>query len=260
LGLHLSLAIFDDVQLDTLALGDGHKGGASRSNDEDVGKTSGKLVANSVLQVNDIVASRVLLASFNNANSPQVVSTSDHCEVSDIKGNVSNDGVALQGELDGVLDLDQGIGVADGATIVGDEVRDLVLSHSDSNNLAELELGLICVDAVDVEATLSIIEETEVLSSLWDAHHIHESDGVASVSADLAIHGDEALSGDEEHLASSQGVLETVSQENDHRDALAVLVGTRGRLGRPDSGEFVQHPVVRGIQSLEMLLGSASLF
>jgi len=239
-----------------LALGDAHQRGRTRTDDEDVVKSGGELVTSGILQVNDVVRTRVLLASLNDTNSTKIVTTNDHGKVSNIEGNMSNDAVALQGELDGILNLDHGIGITDGATVMSDEVRDGVLAHGNILNLAELELGLLLRDAVDVEATLGIVQETEVLAGLGDAHDVHETDGESGIGSNLVVDSDKALSGNKENLTSGKSVLETVSQENDHGDALAGLVGTRGWLRGPHSGEFVQHPVVGSIKSLQMLLRS----
>ena len=54
--------------------------------------------------------------------------------------------------------------------------------------------------------------------------------------------------------------MESVAEEYDEREALALLVGSLGRLGRVDSGELVQHPVAGSIEALQMLLGTAGHF
>jgi len=120
-------------------------------------------------------------------------------------------------------------------------------------------LGLLGGDPVKSKATLDVVKETEVLAGLLDGDHIHESSGVGGVSADLAVNLDEALLDDGGDLLLGEGVLQPVPQEDDEGQALAGLVGTSGRLGGPNSGELVQHPVAGGIQALQVLLGTTNL-
>lgn len=54
----------------------------------------------------------------------------------------------------------------------------------------------------------------------------HETSREAVVSADLVVDLDKTLHKDSLDFAAVKGVLETVSQENDERQALAGLVGT----------------------------------
>ena len=243
-----------------MTLRNAHQRGRTRADDEDVVKSGGELVTSGILQVDDIMRTGVLLTTLNNTDATKIVSTSDHGKVSNIEGNMTNDAVVLQRELDGILNLDERIRITDGTSVVGNQVRDGVLAHGNVLHLAKLELGFLLCDAVDVEATFGVVQETEVLAGLGNANDIHETDGESSIGSDLVIYSDEALGSNEEHLPSGQGVLETVSQEDDHRNAFAVLVGTGGRLGGPHSSEFVQHPVVGSVKSLEMLLRSTCLF
>lgn len=75
-------------------------------------------------------------------------------------------------ELDGVVDLDSGIGVTDGAAVVGDNERNTSCAELDLLDLAELVSGLLGGDAVDGEATLDIVHQAEVLARLLNADHI----------------------------------------------------------------------------------------
>jgi thiazole synthase ThiGH ThiG subunit len=52
--------------------------------------------------------------------------------------------VLLNVDLDCVVHLDQGIGVADGATIVCDNVGHALLANSNIAHAAKLELWVIC--------------------------------------------------------------------------------------------------------------------
>lgn len=87
----------------------------------------------------------------------------------------------------------------------------------------------------------------------------HESGGVGGVCADLAVHLDEALLHDLEHLVTGERVLEPVPQEDDQRQALAQPVRARAGPRRVHAAELVQHPCLRRVQTLQMLLGAACL-
>lgn len=90
--------------------------------------------------------------------------------------------------------------------------------------------------------TLDIVEDTEVLSALLNGDNIHESSRVAWLSADLAVDLDESLCGDGLNFTSGQGVLETISQQDDKRERFADLVRTGSRSGSICAGKLVQHP------------------
>lgn len=152
-------------------------------------------------------------------------------------------------------------------------------------DLAELELSLLSLDAVDGEATLGVVDETEVLAGLLDTDDVHETGRVGRVSADLAVDLDETLHQDRLGLTAVKGVLQTIKEdsnqfsvpillisscdgfffffffgfvpvadEDDQRQAVPELVRTRGGLGSIDSGHFVQEPVRGRTQALLVLL------
>lgn len=120
-------------------------------------------------------------------------------------------------------------------------------------------LGLLSGDPVKSEASLDVVEETEVLAGLLNGDDVHESGGVGGVSADLAVDLDQTLLDDGGDLLLGEGVLQPVPEEDDQGEALAGLVGTSRGLGGPNSGELVQHPVAGGIQALQVLLRTANL-
>lgn len=95
----------------------------------------------------------------------------------------------------------------------------------------------------------------------WKMHIglTHESRGEVGVCADLAVDLDQTLHHDLGHLGVGQGVLQPVTQEDDQRQRLTQLVWALGRTGSEHSSQLVQHPCLRGIETLQMLLGAASL-
>lgn len=135
-----------------------------------------------------------------------------------------------------------------------DQEWDAALAKLHSLDLAQLVLSLLGLNAVDGEAALGVENETEVLASLLDGDDVHETGGVGGVGADLAVNLDETLHQDALGLAVVQGILETVAEEDDEGQALALLVRTGGGLGSVDTREFVKEPVRGGTKALLVLL------
>jgi hypothetical protein len=133
------------------------------------------------------------------------------------------------------------------------QVWDAALSKLHTLDLAELVLSLLGGDAVDGEATLGVVDETEVLASLLDRDDIHESSRVGGVGTDLAIDLDEALHDNGLGFATVQGVLEAVTDEDDQRHAVSELVGTGRGLGGVGARQLVEKPVRRCRQAVLVL-------
>lgn len=166
-----------------------------------------------VLDVDDIEATNVLLTVNNDTGTTHVTATSDHDDVASVKLDKIGYLAGLDVELDSVVDLDQGIRVANGATIVGDNVWDTLGTNTGLADLEQLVSGLLSGDSVDGEAALDIVEETEVLARLLNGNNIcvakksckyvfplsfwsvrtHEASRVGWVGADLAVDLNKAL-------------------------------------------------------------------
>lgn len=138
--------------------------------------------------------------------------------------------------------------------IVRNQEGDTALAELDALDLAKLVLSLLRGDAVDSEAALGVVDKAEVLASLLDGDDVHEAGGVGDVGADLAVDLDEALHHDGLGLTAVQGVLQTVTDEDDERHAVAELVGTGRRLGSIGTGQLVQEPVRGRAEALLVLL------
>jgi hypothetical protein len=126
-------------------------------------------------------------------------------------------------------------------------------SELNSLDFAQLVLGLLAGDAVDGKATLGIVDQTEVLAGLLNANDIHEAGGVVEIVADLVVNLDEALHHNGVDLTTVEGILQTITEEDNERHALAELVRTWGRSGSVCAGEFVEQPMRRGRKALHML-------
>jgi len=233
--------------------------GVSFSQNEGVVHEGGPGVADGVLHVNDVLSSVVLLTGNNNANTASVTAAGCHGEVADFELGEILEGSGGKVELDNVVNLDVGVRIANSATVVCDDEGDSLGAESDLADTAELELGLLGVDLVEGETALGIIEQTENFVRSIDLYYVHESRREAGVCADLLVDFHQTLHEDEGNFLLGQGILKSVSQHENEREALSGLVGTSGGLGGPHSAHLVEHPGLRGVQTLKVLLRSARL-
>lgn len=258
---HLSttatVTLLGDGELYTLALREGNPG-LVLANDENVAETSSESVVDGILDVDDIETTIVALTVSDNTNTTHIATTSDHNNTTGIERNELGDLAGLEINLDGVVDLDGGVRVTDGAGIVGDEVRNTLGTELDTADLAEFIASLLLRDTMDGEATFGVVNETEVLASLLNGDDIHETSREGGVSADLAVDLDEPLHDDGLGLATVQRILEPVADEDNEGHALAGLVGTGARLGGIFAGKLVEQPVGGRCKALEMFLRSAA--
>lgn len=98
--------------LDTLALGEGNPR-LLLSNDEDVGLTGSELVVKSIANVDDVETTVVTLTVSDDTNTTHVATTSGHDDNTGIELDEVKDLASGNVDLDGVVDLDGRVGVAD---------------------------------------------------------------------------------------------------------------------------------------------------
>lgn len=146
--------------------------------------------------MDDIEATIVTLTVGNDTHTPHVATTGNHCDSASIEVDKFSDLSGLNIDLDSIVDLDGRVGVADGAGVVGDEIRDTLGTELHALDLGELVGCFGLGDAVDGEAALGVVDETEVLAGLFDCDYVHEAGGVGGICADLAVDLDEALHDD----------------------------------------------------------------
>ncbi|KAJ8539096.1 hypothetical protein ON010_g12774 [Phytophthora cinnamomi] len=275
--LLLELALLQDVELDALALGQGHPGAGLLADGEHVAEARGEVVASRVLDVGNV--ERTLVPEAHNqqyteglamspegvflpldvvqdADAARVTSARDGHQVADLELDVVHHLARLQVDLDRVADLDERVRVADGAAVVGGDVRDGLLGVLLADDLGELELLLLVRDAVQHEAALRVVQQAELVARLGQLHHVHEAGREVRVHAHLAVHLDALLHADHGDLLLGQGVLKAVAQDDDERQALAQLVRARRRARRPDAVQLAQHPVLGRAHALQVLAGS----
>lgn len=139
----------------------------------------------------------------NGSNSTDVISSGDHNFSSNFEFKAGSDFVGSQVELDGVVDLDEGVGESEGSSVMSDNIRDSLGAHSSSLNSAELEFGFTRGDLGKSESTFAVIEESVVGFSLEEGDDIHESDGEFVILSDLSVDGDVTVFSKDDHLGFS---------------------------------------------------------
>jgi len=77
----------------------------------------------------------------NHTNSSQVSTSSHHAQVTSVKFDEISNLASLQANLNGVIHLDEGIGVMDGASIMGHQMKDSFCPHKDLFYFAQFILG-----------------------------------------------------------------------------------------------------------------------
>ena len=122
--------------------------------------------------MDNIKTTNMSLTVDNNTSTTHVTTASDHANISNIELDEIGDLALLEIETDGIVGLDEGIGVADGAAVVGDDVWDALGTDSDALDFAELVGSLLRSDAVDGETALDVVKNTEVLARLLDGYYI----------------------------------------------------------------------------------------
>jgi len=252
----LGSAIFDDGELFTILLGEGDERLVTGTNDEGVTDTGGEGVTTDILDVDDIEGTGVLFSVDDGTDTTNVSTLGDEDEVTSFELGEASDLVGVEVEFNGVVDLDGGVRVTDGATIVGDDVGDGsgltmgegvaaddgLLTLGDTDDTAELAVGFITLNLGEDVVTLGVEEETEGLVGLLDADDVHETSRVVEFGADLVVNFDEAAHDDHHGFTTGEGVLQTVAEGNDEGEGFAELVGTSGGTGSPGTTELAQHP------------------
>lgn len=109
-----AITLLSDSELDTPALGEGDPGLLS-ADDENVALTGSERVVNGILKVDNVEASIVTLTVGDDTNTTHVTTSGDHGDGTSVEADVVLDLASGKVDLDGVVDLDGGVGEADTA-------------------------------------------------------------------------------------------------------------------------------------------------
>ena len=122
--------------------------------------------------MDDIESTIVALTVKDFPNTPPVATTRDHDSAARVELDEVGDLAGLEVKLDGVVHTEGGVGVADGATVVGDDEGNALGTDGKLADLAEFVGGLFRLDAVDGEAALDVVKETEVLAGTLNGEDV----------------------------------------------------------------------------------------
>lgn len=99
---------------------------------------------------------------------------------------------SLQVNLNGVIHL-EGIGVADGANIMGHPIKHSSCTPKDPPHFAQPVLGLCRHDPMNSKAALGVIDQMEVLPGLVNADYILKASRVGYLSLDFVTYLNKVL-------------------------------------------------------------------
>jgi len=195
-----------------------------------------------VLNVHNIERTGMSFSVHDGTNTTSVATSSYHAQVSSLEFDGIHDFASVDVQPDRIVHLYDGVRVADGAAVRSVQVWDVLGSSFDFTNAAQFVFGLLVGDPVNGVASLDVIDETEVLSGFVNLDDIHETSGESGVSSDFTVNLDESLPHNSGDLFSSQGVLQTISQENRDGHGLAQTVRSGAGTNGVYTSKFVQHP------------------
>ncbi|KAH3666160.1 hypothetical protein OGAPHI_004349 [Ogataea philodendri] len=177
------------------------------TNDKHVRESGDESVLQRILDVDQVETSLVLLSVSDNTHSTQVTTTGHHDQSTGVELNKVGDLSGLKINLDGVVDFDSWIWVSESSTIVGNNVRDTLLTKLDLLDLAQFVRSLLGSDSVDSESTFNIVDESEVLVGSIQSDDIHETSWEGRVGSHLAVDLDVSLHQDGLDFSTVQSIL-----------------------------------------------------
>lgn len=219
---HSGFSLLDEGKSDTLSLGQGDEGLLALPDHENVTETGSEGVASGILDVGNLVGTGMVLDVLEDTNTTDIVSALHEDGGTVLELDDAVDLTSLKVQSDGIVLLDVRVGEANGSSVVGNNVRNLVLSKTLPLNLAELERGLVGVDSMRLEAALDVVEDSKVLSSLVNGNNVHESEREAGVSPCSVVNLDVGVlvSADLQHFLAGECVVKSLAEQNRHGDAL----------------------------------------
>lgn len=154
--------------------------------------------------MDDVKRAVMLLAIGDDSHPPQVSPAGYHGELADIELGGVGDLACRNINFYGVVDIHDGVGVADGSAVMGDTKRDSFLSQLYFSHFSEFVLeeesenssvrwprlccchsnwvlvqqgptylGFLWSDSVDGETPLHVVHQAEILSSLLNSDYIY---------------------------------------------------------------------------------------
>ena len=122
--------------------------------------------------MNNIEATDVLLTLDNDTSPTHIASTGDHNDVTGIELNEIGDLALFDVKFDCIVNLDGGVGVAYGPSVVCNNVWDTLWTEGHFSNLEKFVGSFLRCNAVDSEATLNIVKKAEMFARLFDCYDV----------------------------------------------------------------------------------------
>jgi len=144
-----------------------------------------------------------------------VASLGDHSDLAYFEFKEVYDFTRCDVNLDDIVDLNSGVGISDGAAIVCNYVRDLLVSKLLELHAAKLVALLLIGHAVKHEAALGVIDKTELVAGVFELDDVHETSREVGVSADFAVNLHLSLHADHLGLLAGEGILQAISENQD---------------------------------------------
>jgi len=260
-GGDFGISLSDERKFDAFRLGELDERLLARSNDENVGETGSESAAIGILDVDDLVGTGVLLEMHESTDTTNIVTSGNEADSSILEFNNSINLVSLKVQLDRVVLLDIWVGIADGSAVVGHNIRNFVFAKHLSLDSAKFESSFLSIDSDRLETTLHVVENAEVLSSLGEGNDIHAAEWEPWIATNFVVNLDIAIlvSADFDALLAGEGVLQSIAEQDCHRDALSQLMGSCRWARCVHTLQFVQTPVTWCPHALHMLLWSSCL-
>ena len=166
-----------------------------------------------ILDVDDIVASQMVLDVDDLSDSADVVTSSDVGKMSGLVFVPFNNGVLFKIEFHGISLVDFRVGETDGSGVVGNDIGNFVGSNSLGFDLEKFEFGFSFFDLGEGESSLDVVEKTIALVGLGDGDDVHNTDGELDVPSELIINLDAGflVLDDEVCFSAIEGELEVIS-------------------------------------------------
>ena len=218
--------LFEDGQLDTLALRQRNHRLVTGTNGENVRESGGKVLASGIGQVDDFKGALVLFASVDDTDTTGVSTTGNHAQSTGVKLDKVGDFVGSDVNHDGVTFLDHRIRVSDCSRVVQLHARNALVAQLLLDHLAQLVLRFNTGDSVHDKSTFLVVHQTEVFVRLFNFDNVHDTARVALLHSNFTVNLDQALLKNRRDFLVVQRVLQTVSQDQAQREAFARLVRT----------------------------------
>jgi len=236
------ISLLGNGKLDTLALWQRNPGFRTLADNENVGCSGSKGSVQDVLDVHDIEASNVSFTVSDSTDTTHVTTASDNDYVSSVKLDEAGHFALFNVEFDGIIRTDVGIGVSDSASIMGNNVWNTLVTELELFDFAKFVGSLLRCDSVNGKASLDIVQQPEVFTTLFDGDDILESAWEIGVRSDLAVDFDESLVNDGYDFSAGKSVFKTTAEKNGERERFSQFMRTGGWARGICASKLVEHP------------------